>query len=242
MTAHVMDRYGNGDSKYAFTNATLDPQSAADWMAAQQPEARPVVLSTALALWTVLEHPKIPHRWPSGTVVMETGGFKTRRFEIDRAQLLRRLHENTGLAPDRVVREYGMTELSSQAYAPASGNADHDDLFALPHWARARALDPLTMQQRTDSEPGCSPSSISAMLPAQHRSLPKILALLPATVRPSISTAARLKPSYVVARSAPRHCWVRPQHEPASTVGPGPGRTITTKNEESVRCTVQTPV
>ncbi len=157
MIAHVIDRYGTPDAAYAFEDGVLAPQIALDWIAVQPQDSKPVILATALALWTVLEHIKTTEPavgWPSSTVVMETGGFKTRRFEIDRERLLRRLRESTGVPELRVVREYGMTELSSQAYASTALSLGDNDLFKLPHWVRARALDPVTMQERTDAEPG----------------------------------------------------------------------------------------
>lgn len=51
--------------------------------------------------------------------VIETGGMKGRGKEIDRATLHAQLR--TALGTDRIYSEYGMTEMFSQAYAPAGG-------------------------------------------------------------------------------------------------------------------------
>ena len=48
-------------------------------------------------------------------LVMETGGMKGRKAEITRAELHKTLSD--GLGTDKIVSEYGMTELLSQAYS-----------------------------------------------------------------------------------------------------------------------------
>jgi hypothetical protein len=52
-------------------------------------------------------------------MVMETGGMKGRKKEITRAELHERIIE--GLGVKRVSSEYGMAELSSQAYSSGDG-------------------------------------------------------------------------------------------------------------------------
>ena len=52
-------------------------------------------------------------------IVMETGGMKGRRAEMTRATLHQYL--KTGFNVPQIHSEYGMTELLSQAYAPADG-------------------------------------------------------------------------------------------------------------------------
>ncbi len=53
------------------------------------------------------------------TIVMETGGMKGRGEELTRDEVHLVLKKNLGL--DNIHSEYGMTELLSQAYAPAAG-------------------------------------------------------------------------------------------------------------------------
>ena len=53
------------------------------------------------------------------TIVMETGGMKGRREELTRAEVHATLKKQWQL--NEVHSEYGMTELLSQAYAPAGG-------------------------------------------------------------------------------------------------------------------------
>lgn len=65
-------------------------------------------------------------------LVMETGGMKGRRKELVRAEL----HEQVkkGIQTEAVHSEYGMTELTSQAYGP-------NGAFTFPKWARVMVRD-----------------------------------------------------------------------------------------------------
>jgi hypothetical protein len=57
------------------------------------------------------------------------------------------------LPPQAVVREYGMTELTSQFYTRALEGGD-TELFVAPHWTRVRILDPETLAEAPDGTPG----------------------------------------------------------------------------------------
>ena len=52
-----------------------------------------------------------------------------------------------------VVREYGMTELTSQCYTGSLLGED-PDLFVAPHWVRVRILDPETLAEVPAGTPG----------------------------------------------------------------------------------------
>jgi len=78
-----------------------------------------VIVATAFALFDLLQAldgpPRMP-RLPPGSRIMLTGGFKGRADAIPEAELLDRIKRQLGVTADRVVPEYGMTELTSQAY------------------------------------------------------------------------------------------------------------------------------
>ena len=154
MVGHVMERWANDRSLYAFEDQRLAPDRALGWLQTVAPESdRPVVLTTALALWAVLDAGGQHARstpWPENLQIMETGGFKTERFRLTREDLLRRLHDR-GVGPEQVVREYGMTELTSQAYSAPNRSSE---TFELPHWARVRALDPESLEDVESGQPG----------------------------------------------------------------------------------------
>ena len=95
---------------------------------------RPVFLATtAFALLDVLPH---AGPLPGGSVVMVTGGFKGRETTLSSADLLTQVHAT--FAPERLVLEYGMTELSSQLWAAPDGR------YRAPPWLRIGVVDPQT--------------------------------------------------------------------------------------------------
>ena len=121
-----------------------------------------LVAGTAFALvhWVdALASRGTHHLLPVGSRVMETGGFKGRSRVVSRAELYRELASRLGLAEERIVGEYGMTELLSQFYEPvlpsgAVGDPDArggrpgstvDRVLVGPPWARTRVLDPETL-------------------------------------------------------------------------------------------------
>jgi hypothetical protein len=78
-------------------------------------------------------------RLPPGSRVLETGGFKGRTREVSKAVLYAGLSKLLGV-PDRAIwNEYGMSELSSQAYAQGTAG-----LHRTPPWARVVVCDPAT--------------------------------------------------------------------------------------------------
>ena len=150
MTAHVLERWGGPESLVAMSSRGVEVARARSWLGARQREGRAVlVLATAFALADLLEalaRLGLRFRLAPASVVFETGGFKGKRRELPRADLLRSISETLGLPPERVVREYGMTELTSQFYTRTLAGED-PDRFVAPHWARARILDPETLRE-----------------------------------------------------------------------------------------------
>ncbi|MCB1035813.1 MAG: hypothetical protein KDD47_18470, partial [Acidobacteria bacterium] len=58
-----------------------------------------------------------------------------------------------GIPQGRIVREYGMTELSSQFYSRALEGGD-PDLFVVPPWTRVHILDPASLEELPEGEVG----------------------------------------------------------------------------------------
>jgi hypothetical protein len=92
-------------------------------------------------------------RLSSGTRILETGGFKGRVKGLPREALYGALAHHFGLGQDRIVNEYGMTELLSQFYEPvlaldyAGGSPLLEARFHRgPPWVRTRVLHPLTLE------------------------------------------------------------------------------------------------
>ncbi len=89
-----------------------------------------ILLGVSYALWDLAERyaPKL-----HDTIVMETGGMKGYREEIPKAEFHKILCDAFGV--DRIHSEYGMAELTSQAYSQG-GN-----IFRCPAWMRVAARD-----------------------------------------------------------------------------------------------------
>ncbi len=158
MADHILTRYGSPESLTAFGPRGVEAVKARSWAGARQREGRPVlVLATAFALaqWldTLADRLGLKFRLPAGSAIFETGGFKGRTTELTRGELLGRVQEWLGVPPDFVVREYGMTELTSQCYTRVLLGG-HPDLFVAPHWARVRLLDPETLEEVPAGTPG----------------------------------------------------------------------------------------
>jgi hypothetical protein len=111
---------------------------------------------------------------PFGSQVLETGGYKNRSRELPKAELHAWISRQLGIRADNIICEYGMSELSSQAYATArksgldgvfhlrqeggAGQAPHwggaKPAFHFPPWARARIISPETGEEVQEGETG----------------------------------------------------------------------------------------
>lgn len=90
---------------------------------------------------------------PAGSVVMPTGGFKGRAREVAPDAFHAMLCARFGVARSQIVGEYGMTELSSQAYeAHREGAAP--GVFRAPPWMRVTAVDPSSLEALPEGETG----------------------------------------------------------------------------------------
>ena len=75
-----------------------------------------LLLATPVALDDLLERARWFPRLPAGSRMMLTGGFKVKKKTISEEELLKRLAATFAIPPEMVIDEYGMTELTSQAY------------------------------------------------------------------------------------------------------------------------------
>jgi hypothetical protein len=116
------------------------------------------VLGTAFSLVTVLDElarSGRPVRLPAGSRVMETGGYKGRSRELPRADLHALVTRQLGVPPSWIVGEYGMSELSSQAYDHVAGRRlPTERVFRFPPWARACVVSPETGCEVAEGESG----------------------------------------------------------------------------------------
>jgi hypothetical protein len=145
-----------------------------------QSEARnsKLILGTAFSFVHLLDYlaeRNLRFDLPAGSRVMETGGYKNRSRSMPKAELHQLITERLGIPSSRIICEYGMSELSSQAYdlgAPASrrqvfSNATKELAggtlalpgyatrhFHFPPWARVQIISPETGCEVADGETG----------------------------------------------------------------------------------------
>jgi hypothetical protein len=122
-----------------------------------------LLLGTAFALVSfvdgVLEGRK---RLPPGSVVMQTGGFKGRTREISMEELRSHLSRILDVPPQRVVGEYGMTELTSQLYEGTIVESElgraypgaSPGIYFEPPWLRVIPVDPVSLEPVAAGEVG----------------------------------------------------------------------------------------
>jgi hypothetical protein len=160
---------------------TLDFAAAADLLSPrrQAPDARPqLLLGTAFSFVHLLDwmaEQNLQFKLSPGSLVMETGGYKNRSRSMPKTELHQLITERLGVPPSHIICEYGMSELSSQAYAlgalasrrrvfpgatkelagatpalPVSVTRH----FSFPFWARVQVISPETGNEVAEGETG----------------------------------------------------------------------------------------
>jgi Acyl-protein synthetase, LuxE len=134
----------------------------------QTPDARPLLLlGTAFSfvhLLDFLAEQDLRFQLPAGSRVMETGGYKNRSRSIPKTELHRLITERLEVPPSHIICEYGMSELSSQAYDGRAALLRGQDwgraaarpyrVFRFPPWARVQIISPETGREVADGETG----------------------------------------------------------------------------------------
>lgn len=123
-------------------------------MAALRDAGKPkLLLGTAFSfvhLTDVLARQEMRLGLPEGSRAMETGGYKNRSRAMPRAELHSLITEFLGIPREEIIREYGMSELGSQAYDRRNRGRD----LHFPPWARAQIISPETGREVDDGQTG----------------------------------------------------------------------------------------
>jgi hypothetical protein len=141
----------DGDGAWA-----LDLEQTTAALREAQSAGQPVaLLGTALSFVHLLEHCRAGQtRFQSaaGSRALETGGYKGRGRATPKGELRQMMTRWLGIPESHILGEYGMSELSSQAYdriLPETGGG-----FRFPPWARAQIISPETGREAGDGETG----------------------------------------------------------------------------------------
>jgi len=117
-----------------------------------------LVLGTAFSFVHLLDYlaeKNLKFTLPAGSLVMETGGYKNRSRVMPKAELHTLISERLGVPRENIICEYGMSELSSQAYdCHLPSSILHPRAFHFPPWARVQIISPETGAEAADGEPG----------------------------------------------------------------------------------------
>ena len=112
--------------------------------------------------------------FPSGSRVFETGGYKGRSRSVAKSELHRMLSERLSIPETHIISEYGMSELSSQAYDRRAGESG-ERIYTFPPWVRASVLSPETGASVGDGETGLirvlDPANVGSVMAIQTEDL-----------------------------------------------------------------------
>lgn len=146
----ALDREGAWSLNFASAVAALEDASRTG--------EQIVVLGTAFSFVHLLDHlaeKKLRLQLPLGSRVMETGGYKNRSRVLPKKELHALITDRLGVAASHIVCEYGMSELSSQAYDTASSHeATANRYLQFPPWVRVQIISPETGQPVRNGETG----------------------------------------------------------------------------------------
>lgn len=133
----------------------LDLDAAVAALRSSVRSGRPLLLlGTAFMFVSLLDHLAtlgLQLALPPRSRVMETGGYKGRSRALPADELRALITGRLGIAPALILREYGMSELGSQAYAGPPGSARP---FRFPPWARVQIISPETGQEVAEGQTG----------------------------------------------------------------------------------------
>jgi hypothetical protein len=142
----VLRELGDARSGFDVRGGVLDVRGLRETLEAARDDAVPVLLcGTAFAfvhLLDALAADRALLALPPGSRIMETGGFKGRSRDLPRAELYDAIEAALGVSPDRIVNQYGMTELGSQFYDSVLHVPGSPRRKLAPPWTRVRILDP----------------------------------------------------------------------------------------------------
>ena len=111
------------------------------------------LLGTAFSFVHLLDYlveQNLSFQIPAESRVMETGGYKNRSRSMPKAELHALITERLSIPSENIICEYGMSELSSQAYDAGSV----ERVFHFPPWARVQIISPETGKEVVNGETG----------------------------------------------------------------------------------------
>jgi hypothetical protein len=133
-----------------------DPESVRSFIEDLKNEDEPVLLfGTSLAFYdlktTVEELGLDKIELPMNSLFIETGGWKGRNITLNPSELTDWVASYFGISEIDTIREYSMSEISSQMYSWRNGTPVK---YSFPSWLGVRFVDPLTQTEVKNGESG----------------------------------------------------------------------------------------
>jgi len=154
----VLDALGESGSGFDVENGELIFDRVLTVMVESAASEVPITLcGTAFAFVHLIDHMTqrgVLIGLPSASRIMETGGFKGRSREIPRAELYAEIKRVLGIPAERIVNQYGMTELGSQFYDSVIRGPSEPRRKLGPPWARVVIVDPETGHEAATGQVG----------------------------------------------------------------------------------------
>jgi hypothetical protein len=148
MFGTALDEFGAPGSGFDVEDGELRVDRLLTLLVESAASESPIALcGTAFAFVRLIDH--LAERGvlvglPPACRIMETGGFKGRAREIPRAELYAEIKRTLGIPTERIVNQYGMTELGSQFYDSILRSSSEPRRKLGPPWARVVVIDPET--------------------------------------------------------------------------------------------------
>jgi Acyl-protein synthetase, LuxE len=114
-----------------------------------------MILGTAFSfvhLLDFLAENNLRFQLPENSRVMETGGYKNRSRSLPKSELHALITERLGVPRENIICEYGMSELSSQAYDSEIQNSER--YFRFSPWTCVQIVSPETGREVGEGETG----------------------------------------------------------------------------------------
>lgn len=158
MFSTAAQKLGFAKARFFLRNGKLESGDLLVALEASTAQQTPVALfGTAFSFVHFLDElreRKLRLTLPAGSRIMETGGFKGRARECSAEELYALLATHLGVAPARIVNQYGMTELGSQFYDSNLLFPEQPRRKLGPPWARVWCVDPETGREVSDGKVG----------------------------------------------------------------------------------------
>ena len=142
----AMKEFGTEDSKYLLSENGILLNLLVQELEQAEQTGKPYALLGAsysfVQLFEKLEKLGRSFNLPTGSRILDTGGFKNQSKEMDLDEFYNQLSTLFGIARKDCINMYGMTELSTQLYD--HGNEHLPSIKFGPHWVKTRVINPLT--------------------------------------------------------------------------------------------------